>query len=169
MTLVCKRSELMYPRAKYPHLAIFSLPIFSFKFYVVTDRQVFAAVQRNAKTVSFAPFSKRVSKVLSDVSDITVRAVDTLSADEETRNFARQVHHIEATTLSNGNSLDRLNLVTSQEKLRLVDELVLESSKDPVQIELYEWVQHLVTISASTGFYGPKNPYKDPQHEKDFW
>ncbi|KAK2607016.1 hypothetical protein N8I77_005728 [Diaporthe amygdali] len=155
--------------AKYPHLAIFSLPIFSFKFYVVTDRQVFAAVQRNAKTVSFAPFSKRVSKVLSDVSDITVRAVDTLAADEETRNFARQVHHIEATTLSNGNSLDRLNLVTSQEKLRLVDDLVLESSKDPVQIELYEWIQHLVTISASTGFYGPKNPYKDPQHEKDFW
>lgn len=100
---------------------------------------------------------------------MTVRAVDTQSEDEETRSFARQVHHIEAVTLSNGASLDRLNLVTAQEKLRLVDEIVLESSKDPVTIELYDWIQHLVTISASTGFYGPQNPYKDPQHEKNFW
>lgn len=161
--------KLIIARDKYPKLAVFSLPIFSFKFYIVADRKVLAAVQRNAKTLSFAPFSKRVTKVLSGVSDVTVRAVDTQSEDEETRSFARQVHHIEAVTLSNGASLDRLNLVTAQEKLRLVDEIVLESSKDPVNIELYDWVQHLVTISASTGFYGPQNPYKDPQHEKNFW
>lgn len=106
---------------------------------------------------------------MSNVSDQTARAVDTLSEDEETRSFARQVHHLEAVTLSNGASLDRLNLITAQEKLRLVDEIVLESAKDPVNVELYGWVQHLVTISATTGFYGPQNPYKDPQHEKDFW
>lgn len=107
--------------------------------------------------------------MLSNVSDTTVRAMDTLSQDEETRSFARQVHHIEATTLSNGASLDRLNLATAQEKLRLVDELVSESSRDPVQVELYDWVQHVVALSATTGFYGPMNPYKNPQHEKDFW
>lgn len=100
---------------------------------------------------------------------MTVRAVDTLSEDEEIRSRARQFHHIEAVTLSNGASLDRLNLATSQEKLRLVDKIVLESSKSPVDIELYDWVRHVVTISATTGFYGPQNPYKDPQHEKDFW
>ncbi|KAK7740367.1 hypothetical protein SLS63_001570 [Diaporthe eres] len=155
--------------AKFPHLAIFSLPIFSFKLYIVADRQVFAAVQRNAKTLSFAPFAKKFAKVFSNVSDTTVRAFDPLSVDEETRSFARQVHHLEAATLSNGASLDRLNLTTAQEKLRLVDELVLESTKDPAQIELYDWVQHLVSVSATTGFYGPQNPYKDPQHEKDFW
>lgn len=98
-----------------------------------------------------------------------MRAVDTLAADEETRSFARQVHHLEASTLSNGASLDRLNLTTAQEKLRLVDELVLESTKDPAHLELYDWVQHLVSVSATAGFYGPQNPYKDPQHEKDFW
>ncbi|KAL1883967.1 hypothetical protein Daus18300_000075 [Diaporthe australafricana] len=155
--------------AKFPHLAIFSLPIFSFNIYVVTDRQVFAAIQRNAKTVSFAPFAKKLTKILSSVSDTTVRAMDTLSQNEQTRSFARQVHHIEATALSNGASLDRLNLATSQEKLRLVDELVLESSRDPVHLELYDWVQHVVALSATIGFYGPQNPYKNPQHEKDFW
>lgn len=83
--------------------------------------------------------------------------------------MARLVHHVEASTLSNGPSLDRINQVTSQEKLRLVDELVLESSKNPVTVELYDWVQEVITMSATTGFYGPQNPYKDPQHKKDFW
>lgn len=130
---------------------------------------MFVAVQRNAKTISFAPFAKKFTKILSNVSDITVRAVDTLSEDEETRSFAHQVHHLQAVTLSNGASLDRLNLGTAREKLRLVDKIVHESSKSPVNVELYEWIQHLVTMSATTGFYGPQNPYKDPQHEKDFW
>lgn len=98
-----------------------------------------------------------------------MRAFDTLSVDEETRSFARQVHHLEAANLSNGASLDRINLATAQDKLRLVDELVLESAKGPAHIELYGWIQHLVAVSATTGFYGPQNPYKDPQHEKDFW
>jgi hypothetical protein len=163
------RSELTSSRAKFPHLAVFSLPIFSFKIYIVADRQVFSAVQRNANTLSFAPFSVRATKVLSNISDLTARAVDTLSEDEGTRSFAREVHRAQASTIANGPSLDRLNQVTSQEKLRLVDELVLESSKDPVHIELYDWVQHAITISATTGFYGPQNPYKNPQHEKDFW
>lgn len=154
---------------KFPQLAIFTLPIFSFKLYIVADRQVFSAVQRNAKTISFAPFAKRATKVLSNVSDKTARSADTLAEDEDTRNFARLIHHVEASTLSNGPSLDRLNQVTSQEKLRLVDELVLESSKNPARIELYDWVQEVITMSASTGFYGPQNPYKDPQHKKDFW
>jgi hypothetical protein len=145
------------------------LPIFSFKLYIVTDRHVFAAVQRNAKTLSFAPFAKQVTKILSDVSDVTVRAVDTLSEDDETRNVARQFHHVQATTISNGPSLDRLNQSTSEEKLRLVDELALESTKDTVHMDLYEWIQHVITMSATTGFYGPQNPYKNPQHEKDFW
>lgn len=110
-----------------------------------------------------------MTKILSDVSDTTVRAVDTLSEDEQARSFARQVHHLEAVTLSNGPSLDRLNLVTAEEKLRLVNEIAQQASKSPVDVELYDWIQHVVTISATTGFYGPQNPYKDPQHEKDFW
>lgn len=91
-----------------------------------------------------------------------------MSEDKETRSFARQVHNVEASTLSNGASLDRLNQVSSQEKLRLVDELVLESSKEPMHIELYDWIQHVITMSATTGFYGPQNPFKNPQHERDF-
>lgn len=91
-----------------------------------------------------------------------------MSEDKETRSFARQLHHVEASTLSNGPSLDRLNQVSSQEKLRLVDELVLKSSKEPMHIELYDWVQHVITMSATTGFYGPLNPFKNSQHEKDF-
>ncbi|KAG8164472.1 hypothetical protein KVR01_006390 [Diaporthe batatas] len=155
--------------AKFPHLAIFSLPIFSFKLYIVADRQIFSAVQRNAKTVSFTPFARQVTKILSGVSDKTARAADTLSEDEDTRTLARLFHHAEASTLANGPSLDRINRVSSQEKLRLVDELVLESSENPVAVELYGWVQEVITMSATTGFYGPQNPYKDPQHKKDFW
>lgn len=161
-TLTAYPFELTSARAKFPNLAVFSLPIFSFKFYVVADRQVFAAVQRNAKSISFAPFSKRVTKILSNVSAATLRAIDTQSEDEEARSFARHVHHLEAVTLANGASQDRMNLVTAQEKLRMVDEIILESSKNPVNVELYDWVQHVATISATTGFYGPQNTHKDP-------
>lgn len=157
-------------RAKHPSLGIFALPIFfSFKIYVVANRQIYAAVQRNAKTLSFSPFSRRVTKYLSDVSDQTARAVDLLAEDEGSRSFARQIQHVHATALSTGPSLDRLNLVTAQEMLRLVDKAASEASKQPVRIDLVEWVSHVVTLAATEGFYGPKNPYRDPQHEKDFW
>ncbi|KUI62827.1 7-alpha-hydroxycholest-4-en-3-one 12-alpha-hydroxylase [Cytospora mali] len=155
--------------AKHPSLGIFSLPIFSFKIYVVANQQIYAAVQRNAKTLSFSPFAKKVTKTLSDVSDTTLRSVDILADDEEARNYARQIQHVHATALAAGPSLDRLNLATAQEMLRFVDESVAESSKGPVQMELFDWVRHVITMAATTGFYGPKNPYRDPQHEKDFW
>lgn len=119
--------------------------------------------------MSFSPFALKVTKFLSDVSDVTLRSLDTLADDEDARNFARQIHHVHATALSTGPSLDRLNLATAQEMLKFVDDLVTESSRKPIQIDLLEWVRHVVTIAATTGFYGPKNPYKDPQHEKDFW
>ncbi|ROV93033.1 hypothetical protein VPNG_09451 [Cytospora leucostoma] len=155
---------------KHPNLGIFALPIFfTFKIYVVANRQIYAAVQRNAKTLSFSPFSRKVTKQLSDVSDQTARAVDLQAEDEGTRSFSRQIHHVHATALSTGPSLDRLNLVTAQAMLRLVDEVVSEASKEPVRIDLVEWVSHVVTLAATEGFYGPKNPYRDPQHEKDFW
>ncbi|POS78972.1 hypothetical protein DHEL01_v202630 [Diaporthe helianthi] len=112
---------------------------------------------------------EQATKVLSNISDKTAGIVDTLSEDDDTRTLARLFHHVEASTLSNGPSLDRINKVTSQEKLRLVDELVLESSKNPVTLELYDWIQEVITMSATAGFYGPQNPYKDPQHKKDFW
>lgn len=112
----------------------------------------------------------KATRVLSSVGDEIVKSVDILSEDEKTRNFARQIHHVEQSTLSNGgSSLDRINLTTSQEKLRLIEEMALESSRAPVKVDLYEWILHVITLSASTGFYGPQNPYKDPQHEKDFW
>ncbi|KAK7735260.1 hypothetical protein SLS53_007650 [Cytospora paraplurivora] len=156
--------------AKHPNLGIFALPIFfTFKIYVVANRQIYAAVQRNAKTLSFSPFSRRVTKHLCDVSDQTARAVDLQAEDGESRSFARQIQHVHATALSTGPSLDRLNLVTAQEMLRLVDEAVSEASKEPVRVDLVEWVSHVVTLAATEGFYGPKNPYRNPQHEKDFW
>ena len=106
---------------------------------------------------------------MSDVSETTLRSLDTLADDEEARSYARQIQHVHATALSTGPSLDRLNLVTAQEMLRRVGDLASESSKAHVQIGLYDWLKHAVTIAATEGFYGPKNPYRDPQHEKDFW
>lgn len=45
----------------------------------------------------------------------------------------------------------------------------LENEAKRTRVDLWNWVQHTISIITTDSVYGPKNPYQDPQVENAFW
>ncbi|KAJ0307368.1 hypothetical protein COL5a_000221 [Colletotrichum fioriniae] len=147
---------------------IFSAPIFSFKFYIIAERKFISSIQRNARTISFAPFAAKAAHNFSGADEKATNLQDHLGGGPEAKEFDR----VQRTTLAAGPELDDMSLVATQVKLEIVDKLAasaLESSETGVPIDLFAWVKHTVGLSATEGMFGPLNPFKNPDHEADFW
>ncbi|KAF5505317.1 hypothetical protein CGCS363_v005623 [Colletotrichum siamense] len=133
---------------------IFTLPIFTSKLY------------RHAKTISFTPFAAKTSKTLSGLGDIVLRIQDHLQGPPEAKEFDR----VQRASMSAGPDLDAMALVSARVTLELVEELAMKAKAGAgTRIELYTWLKHLIALSASEGMFGPMNPFRDPEHEADFW
>ncbi|KAK3689091.1 cytochrome P450 [Podospora appendiculata] len=144
---------------------IFALQIFSFRMYVVTDRALITPVQRAARTISFNPFIKKANAAFVKLSDKGLDLHDDAS-------FLHDFKNVSVKGMAPGADLDRLNLVTVQEELHNIDRLAAQcvaTAGKPVLIDLMKWIQHLLSISATEGIYGPQNPFKNAEHEKSFW
>ncbi|KAH9240935.1 hypothetical protein K456DRAFT_1768087 [Colletotrichum gloeosporioides 23] len=134
---------------------IFTLPIFTFKLYIISEQKLISAIQRHAKTISFTPFAAKTSKTLSGLGDIVLRIQDHLQGPPEAKEFDR----VQRASMSAGPDLDVMAL-----------ELATKAKAEPgTRIELYTWLKHLIALSASEGMFGPMNPFRDPEHEADFW
>ncbi|KXH35577.1 hypothetical protein CSAL01_05783 [Colletotrichum salicis] len=147
---------------------IFSAPIFSFKFYIIAERKFISSIQRNARTISFAPFAAKASHNFSGADEKATNLQDHLGGGPEAKEFDR----VQRTTLAAGPELDDMSLVATQVKLEIVDKLAADALKSPetgLPIDLFAWVKHTVGLSASEGMFGPLNPFKNPDHEADFW
>ncbi|OLN97727.1 25-hydroxycholesterol 7-alpha-hydroxylase 2 [Colletotrichum chlorophyti] len=147
---------------------LFSAPIFSFRFYVITERKFIATVQRNAKTLSFAPFAAKASHMLSGLSKEATAIQDHVEGGPG----AKELDRVQRTMLAAGPELDEMSLVANKVKLDLIQDLAIEAAKDSgsgTEIDLFKWVKRAVDLSASEGMYGPMNPFKNPEHETDFW
>ncbi|KAK6220960.1 hypothetical protein QIS74_04952 [Colletotrichum tabaci] len=147
---------------------IFSAPIFNFKFYVISERKFVASIQRNAKTISFAPFAAKAARTFSGATEKAASLQDHLEGGPEAKEFDR----VQRTMLAAGPELDEMSHVATRVKLELVDKLAVDatrSSGSAAEIDLFAWVRHAVSISSTEGFFGPLNPFKNPEHETDFW
>lgn len=147
---------------------IFSAPIFSFKFYVISERRFISSIQRNAKTISFSPFAAKAAHSLSGADVKTAALQDHLGGGPEAKEFDRA----QRTPLAAGPDLDAMSLVATRVKLESVDKLVADAAAAPgsaAEIDLFAWVKHAVGLSSTEGMFGPMNPFRDPAHEADFW
>ncbi|KAK1974705.1 cytochrome P450 [Colletotrichum cereale] len=147
---------------------IFSTPIFNFKFYVIEDRKFFSAIQRNARTLSFVPFAVKASQNFSGSGDEAARLQDHLEGGPGAKEFDR----VQRATLAAGPDLDDLSYTATQVKLDMVEALLRDagrSSDSAVRVDLFAWVRRAVVMSTTEGMFGPLNPFKNPEHEADFW
>ncbi|KAL0943386.1 cytochrome p450 [Colletotrichum truncatum] len=145
---------------------IFVLPVFTLKLYVIVERRLVGAIQRHAKTLSFTPFAAKVASKLSGVGEIALKMHNHLEGPPEAKEYDR----VQRAALSAGTDLDAMTLVATKVQMKHVDNLFANASKTSgARIELYEWVRHLISVSASEGMFGPMNPFNDPVHEADFW
>jgi hypothetical protein len=162
---MCEQTTLTLNPRSLSKDGVFAVPIFSFKFYVIGDRNFIPSVQRNAKAISFAPFRRQGTKLFGGCGELACKLRDP----DEGGSVAASYDRIVKLGLSAGADLDPINMMTAKENFRLVDELATKSSAGPVNLDLYSGLRHVASLGSTAGIYGPQNPYRDLEHEADYW
>lgn len=70
--------------------------------------------------------------------------------------------------LAPGQDLDYQNLRTNNSFMDLLEKAFGADSKS-VEVELYDWLRHMVTVAAGDGIFGSRNPLQVADIEKAFW
>jgi len=40
---------------------------------------------------------------------------------------------------------------------------------DEIEVDLYAWVHHMITLASTDAVYGPQNPFRHPVVMEGFW
>ncbi|KAL4971688.1 cytochrome P450 [Aspergillus desertorum] len=151
--------ELAFQNADKP---IFTIKLLTNKQYIISSPSLMQAVQRNKKTLTFAPLVLFTAERLAGIHESGMR----LLRDKEAGGAglsAETLHAMEKTLT--GKPLDRMNEAMARLLSPLIDELV----SAPETVDLYAWCTHAITAASTNATYGPLNPYKDPAIEAAFW
>ncbi|KAK6356677.1 hypothetical protein TWF718_001017 [Orbilia javanica] len=134
---------------------IFAINFFNFRIYIINSRHLIPAVQKN-KLLSFAPFQKQFTGVLTRPSKHTLDLFDTDHIHELTR--------VQLAAWTPGKDLDHQNV-------RVADTLMFEMERLSEQISMqggavtdfFEWTRYTNMIAATNGIYGSANPMRNSE------
>ncbi|KAL8656292.1 MAG: hypothetical protein Q9226_002711 [Calogaya cf. arnoldii] len=156
---------------KHP-LPAFTLQMLGKRVYVVNSPDLIAAVQKNAKALSFAPFVSFVSSRVFDAGD-EANAIIHDNIDGEKGNWgllydiSRGMHNALAPSTSSLDWMTKTMLTKMEHYIMLIEPV---AAKDHVEINLYQWVRKAMTVASTEAVYGPKNPFNHkPELEDAFW
>lgn len=122
-------------------------------------------LQRQASNLSFKPFLVFALKAFVGASKTT----QDLHADPT---FLNSLYASHKDALSPGPHLDYQNERANESLNDLIDETLRAASKassGAVQLELYSWVRHIITIAATDGVFGTSNPFLKEENRQAFW
>ena len=140
------------------------MPLLKAKFYVVKSLPLISSLGKISRKVSFAPFVKMAAERLSGIGPESLAQFDV--DDKGPGGLAHDtIHSVERALLSKQNSseLDSLMLM----HLPGFFDALRPTLNTPV--EMFAWIQHLVTQITSRSIYGPLNPLQDRDIEDAFW
>ncbi|KAL4735868.1 cytochrome P450 [Aspergillus similis] len=152
-------SQLAAENSAHP---IFTIDLLTNKQYIVTSPSLMQAVQRNKRTLKFAPLVTFTAERFAGIHESGM----SLLRDREAGGAglsAETVRAMEKTLI--GTSLDRMN----EEMARMLSPLVDELAASPQTVDLYAWCTRAITAASTNASYGPRNPYKDPAIAGAFW
>ena len=127
------------------------------------------AVERNSRTLSFGPYALEFLKRILRPSK---NALNILATNMLTETGALGCHNetLKVMRLSSapGDSLDQMSQVMLESVCGLLDSLC--SFSDSETVDLFSWIQRLVTRASTDTIYGPsRNPFRDLKVENGFW
>lgn len=154
--------------AKHP-LPIFTLQTLGRKTYVVNSPDLIAAVQKNAKTLTFNPFVSFMSPRVFGVGEEAMAIVnENIGGEKGNWGLLSDTSSGMHSALAPSESLNWMTRVMLTKMTEYVDPLA--ASKDGEEIDLYKWIRKAMTVSSTEAVYGPKNPFNhDPDLEAAFW
>lgn len=143
------------------------------RIYVVAEPSLAAAVQRNAKTLSFTPLvpdiTRRVLGLDEETVEIVRRNLDPGPGDA--RGFLADIHEMVYGLLGPGPYLNSLSCQATQELcLQLNGAATSLQGDDLPVVDLLAWIRHLVIVGTANYLLGPRNPIvQQPELEDAFW
>lgn len=141
---------------------MYTIGLFNFKIYVCNSRRLMPIIQRNAKTISFAPIHNYVTKTYSDI--------DHPNYDRDADELNHEMSSLSRAALSPGPSLDAQNLRMAADVMEQLDDLAAEvGDKGPKDVKLLTWIRHLIVQASAAGVWGEQHPFLDPTVEQGFW
>ncbi|KAL4911366.1 hypothetical protein BDW74DRAFT_184739 [Aspergillus multicolor] len=143
---------------------IFTINLLGNRQYIITSPSLMQAVQRNKKTLSFAPFVPFTAERLAGIHEEGMK----LLRDKESGGAglsSTTVHAMEKTLI--GRPLDAMNEKMAKSLAPLVDELA--TTHNGKTVDLYAWATRAITSASTVANYGPANPYSDPAIAETFW
>ncbi|QSZ35737.1 hypothetical protein DSL72_006859 [Monilinia vaccinii-corymbosi] len=153
-------------------LPIFTLRMINQDIHVVTSPSLVPSLQRQHKAISLWQLEGQFGAKLAGLSkSASEKLLADVFSDSDTPSFIlKGIKVIQGALSSSGGMVSMLREAARVTKNQL-DNLaaVTNNNHGSITIDLWEWVQHEMTLVLSESLYGVKNPYRDPKVEAGFW
>lgn len=142
---------------------IYTLRLPGIRLYVVDSATLIPSVQKQVKTISFAPVMVKMAESIvgSSKSALKIMSRDLLDDHGHISGVAKIIH----ATLLPGTRLDALNRRSVQFVKVSMDALASRigeaGANGHTTISLYQWANLQVMMATTEGIYGPQNPFRD--------
>lgn len=134
------------------------------RLYVINDTSLIPVMQRQVRTLSFAPILLRVTSHFMGVSKkgLEIMAQEPL----EDHGFIHSMMVETVKGLAPGPALDELNedavAILCNSLNALVDKDV------PTTVDMFQWTSYQIMMATTNAIYGPQNPFRNPAVRKAF-
>lgn len=132
------------------------------RIYVVNSVSLIPTLQRQIKTIAFAPIEAQAAATVMGVGPAGNAIIGSDQMLEDGSYLSTFVPSIQP-AMAPGPGLDAINSAAVQ---YISDSLGALAAKGPASVELFSWVRGELFMATTESIYGPKNPFRDPALEK---
>lgn len=161
IALLLKRYRLFLHLHEKHDLPIYTLRVPGVRCYIVNDHSLIPFIDRQIRTISFAPIEAKGTAGALGTSSLTNEIMNR-DPTSETGHFITY-HRAVRPSLSPGPGLDAM-LRRSVAAL----EQSMYNSRRSKSLRLFHWIRHEIIVATAEGDYGPGNPFRDSNFE-DAW
>jgi hypothetical protein len=141
-------------REQHRDLPIYTLRIPGARIYAINSLDLIPAVQRQWRTLIFAPIQVKAAKAAVGASKkaLTIMENDLVTEKGFMSGMVKATHP----TMTNGPALDALNNRSFE-----VFDKSLKQLSTPTTVNMYDWIGRLAMQATTEAVYGPSNPMRD--------
>jgi hypothetical protein len=132
------------------------------RIYVINFLSLIPALQRQIKTIAFAPIEAQAAATVMGVGPAGNAIIGSENMREPGSYLATFVPSTHP-ALSPGPGLDAINRAAIRHILGSLERF---RDKCPSKVELFSWVRRELFMATTEATYGPKNPFRDPVLQK---
>ncbi|KAJ8113589.1 hypothetical protein OPT61_g4315 [Boeremia exigua] len=136
---------------------LYSLAMPGGRVYVVNSPDYVSNIQKNPRDLSFWFIEASLTKNLGGSSDkANIILLENARGDKGSNSLVVDGMKVTHKAMT-GEALDILSLAAINRAKRAIDNSINSS----VEIELWDWSQHVFSLAVSSSVYGPENPYEN--------